>query len=313
VHVSNRQESVPMAAPCLGYTDPIWHHKRCRSVHVDARRWSERTGGDLSEVIALPNTGESLRPLVASGRIPMKRVWFMLALRSALSFALLIATAAVLRGAGRENAVSSAAAWWLWFVTVANIACILLMVRFGRAEGLRLRDLYFASKSTWRGDVTWALIALVGIGILAILPGMWLAQALWGDPNLPNGMLIQALPALAVYPLIVLTPLSQAFAELPTYWGYVAPRLRAFGMTRWLVIGLVGAVLSVQHLFFAFQLDWRYDLWLALKYLPFALWTGYIIDRRPTTLPYLMGVHFALDASIPVLVLLVTNGMSITG
>jgi hypothetical protein len=103
-------------------------------------------------------------------------------------------------------------------------------------------------------------------------------------------------------------PLTQALAELPTYWGYVAPRLRALGTNRWVVIGLVGLVLSLQHMFFSFQLDWRYDLWLALKFLPFALWTGLIVDRRPTALPYLMGAHFLLDATLPLLLFMASTG-----
>jgi hypothetical protein len=255
------------------------------------------------------NSLDTLAPQIADGRIPMRRVWGMLALRSALSFGCLLALAAAFASAGRPSAIAASAAWWLWFVTVANVACLVLMVRFGRLEGVRLRDIFFASRSTWRGDLIWALIALVGTGLLAMLPGTLLAGALWGDANHPNALLFQALPLFAVYPLFLLMPLTQAFAELPTYWGYVAPRLRASGMGRCVVIGVVGAALSVQHLFFAFQLDWRYDLWLALKFLPFALWTGFIVDRRPTTLPYLMGIHFALDASLPLLLLLASKGM----
>jgi len=254
------------------------------------------------------NSPEALAPLVADGRIPMRRVWGMLALRSALTFASLLGLAAILAMSGERGAIAASAAWWLWFVTAANVACLALMMRFGRLEGLRLRDIFFASRSTWRGDLVWAMIALVGTAVLAMLPGMLLAGALWGDANYPNSLLFQALPLVAVYPLFVLMPVTQALAELPTYWGYVAPRLRASGMGRWLVIGVVGAVLSVQHMFFAFQLDWRYDLWLALKFLPFALWTGFIVDRRPTTLPYLMGLHFALDASLPLLLLLASKG-----
>ncbi len=198
------------------------------------------------------------------------------------------------------------------FVTAVNIACLVLMVRFGRAEGLRLRDLYFANRATWKGDLAWALGAFAVTALIAQPPGLLLAKALWGDSAYPNTLLLQALPLAAIYPLFVLMPASHALAELPTYWGYVAPRLRAAGRSRWAVIALVGAVLSVQHMFFTFQLDWRFDLWLALKYLPFALWTGYIIDRRPTTMPYLMGAHFALDASLPLLVLLVSKGMSLS-
>ena len=112
--------------------------------------------------------------------------------------------------------------------------------------------------------------------------------------------------------LLLLMPVTRTLAELPIYWGYVAPRLRAFGSGRWTVIGLVGAVLSLQDLFFSFRLDGRYDLWLAVKFLPFALWTGYVVDRRPAALPYLMTVHFLIDATLPVLVFFVSRGMSIT-
>ena len=236
----------------------------------------------------------------------------MLVLRSALSLALLLGLAIAFSLAGRPGAVAASAAWWLWFVTAANIACIVLMVRFGRLEDLRLRDIYFASRSTWKGDLLWALIFTAGTAVFAMLPGTYLAAALWGDATYPNGLLFRALPLLAVYPLFVLMPVTQAFAELPTYWGYVAPRLRASGMGRWLVIGIVGFTLSVQHMFFAFQLDWRYDLWLAVKFLPFALWTGYVVDRRPTALPYLMGLHFLIDATLPVLLLMVSQGMSLS-
>jgi hypothetical protein len=71
-----------------------------------------------------------------------------------------------------------------------------------------------------------------------------------------------------------------------------------------LTVLLVGSVLSLQHLFFSFRVDWRYDLWLGVKFLPFAIWTGIVLDRRPTALPYLMAGHLLLDASLPLLVLL---------
>jgi hypothetical protein len=256
----------------------------------------------------MANSPESLVARAANDQIRMGRVWEMLALRSALSFALLLALAGAFALAGKAEAIRAAAAWWLWFVTVVNIVCIILMARFGRSEGVRLRDIYFVNRSTWKVDLAWAIGSIAVTAALAQPPGLLLARMLWGDSGYANPMLIQALPLAAVYPLFVLMPLTHAFAELPTYWGYVAPRLRATGTNRWATIAIVGTVLSIQHLFFSFQLDWRYDLWLALKYLPFALWMGVIIDRRPTTLPYLMGAHFALDATLPVLVLMVSKG-----
>jgi hypothetical protein len=50
---------------------------------------------------------------------------------------------------------------------------------------------------------------------------------------------------------------------------------------------------------------------LALKYLPFALWTGFMVNRRPTVLPYMMILHFLMDASLPVLNMLVARGLSL--
>ena len=252
-----------------------------------------------------------VRRHVTERRLPPRRVWGMLALRSAVSFALLLAVALAYALLGRADPIAASSAWWLWFVTVANFASIALMARFARLEGLRLRDVYFFDRTTWRGDLKWAGIFAVGSVLLAMPPGMALAALLWGNANTPNDLLFQPLPLLAVYPLLLLMPVTQALAELPIYWGYVAPRLRAFGYGRWTVIGLVGAVLSLQHLFFSFQLDWLFGLWLAVLFLPFALWTGYVADRRPTALPYLMALHFLIDASLPVLLLLVSRGMSI--
>jgi len=260
----------------------------------------------------MPNSPESLMPKVANGQIPRRRAWFMLVLRSALSFALLLLLSAVYRLAGSDSPVSDSAAWWLWFVTAANIACLAWMVRFGRQEGLRLRDIYFASRATWKGDLAWFLLAGIVSAAVAMPPGTLLAQALWGDANFPTNLLFRPLPLWAIYPLFLLMPTTQALAELPTYWGYVAPRLRAAGINRWLVIGIIGFWLSIQHMFFSFQPDWRYNLWLAVKFLPFALWTGFVIDRRPTTLPYLMVLHFLLDATLPLLTLMVSQGMAIT-
>ena len=252
-----------------------------------------------------------VRRLVAERRLPPRRVWGMLALRSVVSFSLLVVVAIVFARLGRSDPVGASSAWWLWFVTAANLASIALMARFARLEGLRLRDVYFFDRTTWRADLVWAGIFLVGVVVVAMPPGMVLAWLLWGDANYPNGLLFQPLPVLAIYPLLLLMPVTQALAELPLYWGYVAPRLRAFGYGRWTVIGLVGAVLSLQHLFFSFRLDGRYDLWLAVKFLPFALWTGYVVDRRPTALPYMMAVHFLIDVTLPVLLLMVARGMAI--
>jgi hypothetical protein len=247
----------------------------------------------------MKNDPAELALLVQRGELPVRRIWLILALRSATSFALLLAVAGALQLCGHRSATevfATSAAWWLWFVTATNVVCLVAMRRLARAEGLRLRDFYFLGARPGKSDLMWALLAFAVSAIVAQPPGTLLAAALWAD-----SMLFQPLPKLAVIPLFVLMPTTHALTELPTYWGYVAPRLRALGLSRPLVIALVGGVLSLQHMFFAFQLDWRYDLWLALKFLPFALWTGVVVDRRPTVLPWLMGAHLLLDSALPLL------------
>ena len=258
------------------------------------------------------NSQESLSHKAKTGQIPARRVWCMLLIRSLLPFAMLLLLAAVYKFMGSDSAIADASAWWLWFVTIVNCVCIALLVKFSRLENVTLPELVFWNRASWKGDLVWLLIAVAGTLVMASWPANFLARMFWGDPAYPNALLIRPLPVLAIYPLFLLMPVTQGLAELPTYWAYAAPRLRASGMRRWLVILLVGLLLSLQHMFFSFQLDLRYDLWLAFKFLPFALWTGFIVDRRPTVLPYLMLFHVLLDASLPILTLLVTKGMPLS-
>lgn len=263
------------------------------------------------ETIPCSNTPDALASRFSNGLISYSRIAWMLALRSLTAFSLLLFFTLVMRLAGLQTPLADASAWWLWFATAANAVSLFFIIRFSRREGVRLQDLYFLNRATWKADLGWSLGALLIVALVAQIPGDLLARLLWGDVNVPTSMLLQPIPLAAIYPLFVLMPSGQALAELPLYWGYVAPRLRAIGMSRGRVLFLVASVLSVQHLFFSFQWDWRYDLWLAVRYLPFALWTGFVVERRPTTLPYLMAAHFLLDATLPLLVLLVSQGVSL--
>ena len=58
--------------------------------------------------------------LVADRRLPPRRVWGMLALRSVVSLSLLLAVALAYALLGRADPVAASSAWWLWFVTAAT-------------------------------------------------------------------------------------------------------------------------------------------------------------------------------------------------
>lgn len=244
----------------------------------------------------------------AADRSPAARVYGMLVLRSLLGFLLLAALAAGYAFAGAEAPWRRAAAWWLWILVAVNLVSLGAMARLSRAEGGRLRDCWFPSRGTWKGDLAWLGIGFLGSALLAQLPGELLARLFWGGSSTPNSLLFGPLPEAAIWPLMLLFPPIHGLAELPLYWGFVDRRLRARGMAAPAALVLVAAFLSLQHLAFSFQPDARYALWLALKFFPFALWTGFLLRRRPTVMPYLMGMHALLDAALPWLALHVSRG-----
>lgn len=103
-------------------------------------------------------------------------------------------------------------------------------------------------------------------------------------------------------------PLSIAFSELPAYAGYTLPRLQALTGKRGAMVLVVAAALAAQHVALPLVFDWRFVVWRALMYAPFALFIVWAIDRRPTLLPYFMGMHALIDLSVPVYVLLASLG-----
>jgi len=264
-----------------------------------------KTGGEAARDLA--NSPESIAAR-ASDKSLFRRAWLAMGLRCFVPFALLLAAAGMLAARGVVDPFGRASAGWLWYLSAANAASLGFLAAAARREGLRMRDLYCARGSTWKGDLAWLAGFMVVSGVLSMVPGFLLAEAFWGGSSIPNNLLFGPLPEAAVYPLFLLVPAGQGLAELPLYWGYAAPRLRASGWGRWRTILAVGAVLSLQHLFLSFRPDPLYALWLAFRFLPFALWTGWVIDRRPTVLPYLMGAHALLDAPLAVLALMVSRG-----
>jgi hypothetical protein len=141
-------------------------------------------------------------------------------------------------------------------------------------------------------------------GPLGFLPNIALSGALWGDPQVAADLSFRAVPVWGAILIMGTFPIVQGAAELPTYFGYVLPRLQARYGWRSGAVVLTAVVLSCQHIFLPLLFDWRFIAWRALMFLPFALWFGWALDRRPALLPYLVVAHALLDASLPVLVLL---------
>lgn len=83
-----------------------------------------------------------------------------------------------------------------------------------------------------KGDLKWLLAAFLVAGPVAYLPNILLGTALWGDPSVGADLSFTALPLPAVWFLIAVFPVTQGLAELPTYFGYVMPRLAIYTRRR---------------------------------------------------------------------------------
>jgi hypothetical protein len=137
---------------------------------------------------------------------------------------------------------------------------------------------------------------------------MVLASWLYGDPQAGYTQLVQPLPLWAAITAVVLFPLTTALAELPTYYGYLQPRLAQLSRHVWLVVLVPALFHALQHITLPVLFDATYLLWRGLMFLPFALLLSWVLRRRPSLLPYLVVIHFLLDLQAALAVLAVAQG-----
>ena len=238
------------------------------------------------------STALSTSSLITTNSYP----WLMLISRSALFLFIQLLIAPILALAGTASAWNESARWWTFIAFLANFVSIYLLVRVFKAEGRRYFESIRFSRPTVKTDLIWFFLSsLIGMPIAAA-PMNILGAALFGDPMTPTYMLFRPLPAWA-FVLSFLFPLTIAFAELPTYFGYVMPRLTEHLKNGWVAWLIASLALAAQHMFLPLILDGRFMLWRLLMYLPFAFFAGLMIKLRPTLLPYYMLVHALIDIS----------------
>jgi hypothetical protein len=244
------------------------------------------------------NNISSFQPasVLQSDAIPASRPWLMLISRSGLFLLFQLLIALVLALTGTTSAWNESARWWPFIAIFANFVSIYLLVRVFNAEGKRYLDIIRFSRSTLKKDLLWFFGAsIIGLPIVSA-PMTFLGRAIFGDPMIPTYMMFRSLPAWALI-VSLLFPLTVAFAELPTYFGYSMPRIAAQLKNGWIAWLIASFFLSAQHMFLPLIPDGRFMLWRLLMYMPFAVFAGFFLKLRPTLLPYFMIVHALADFS----------------
>lgn len=260
--------------------------------------------------IALPNAPSAIATRLEDGRLKPRTVWTMLFARWGFALAGQAVFAIGYAIAGAVDPWRAAGAWWLTSFGLAEIANLWLLSRLASDEGLRLRDIYqLGGRATLGRDLLWLAAALVGAGVLSSAPNTLVANALWGSTVPAGELLFRAIPVWTAYATVVFFPIMHALTELPTYLGYVMPRLEALTGRGWLAVVAVGMALSTQHIFLPLLFDWRYLVWRGVMFIPFALWMAFCVWRRPTVLPYVVAGHVLLDLILPIMVLNVSTAV----
>jgi hypothetical protein len=204
-------------------------------------------------------------------------------------------------GRGRLD-FEGAGSLWPYAALGANIVTVLILRGVFRAEGLSLFDMYRFSPKTVGKDILVTLAVFAIIAPLSYFPEVFLADALFADPNVVTGIMFAKLP-LIVAIFTVLFPLTIAFAELPLYMGYILPRLTARLGSRVPAVLIAGGFLALQHCALPLMFDARFILWRFGMFLPLALVMAIALAWRPRLLPYLMIGHALIDLSTVVILI----------
>ncbi|MDB4273601.1 hypothetical protein N9867_00220 [bacterium] len=192
---------------------------------------------------------------------------------------------------------AASAAWWPVFGAFANVATLALLVALLRGEGASFRSLLAFDGARRAGDLMRLPVVAVLAALLAYFPNVWAATWLYGSADGPLATFLGPLPFWAVVAAAAF-PVTVMFAELPLYFGYAMPRLEAQTGRAWPAVVLPALFLAAQHVTLPLVLEPRFVLWRLLMFLPFALFLGVVLRRRPSMMAYVIVLHGLLDAAV---------------
>ena len=228
--------------------------------------------------------------------------WIMLFARTVLFAGWQAVIAMIYVLLGSTSAWTAAAAWWPLTATLTNIVCLIVLSKLFQREGRRYRDLFRIRRDTLKVDLLILCGALIISGPISYLPNPISAQWLFGSADGPMSLFVQPLPLVAAIILIVIFPISNGLAELPTYFGYVQPRLVP-QIGRMGAVIVTGLMLAFQHATLPLLFDARFIAWRLIMFVPFGLFMSALLRWRPQLLPYTVVVHVLIDASVGYFVL----------
>jgi hypothetical protein len=194
--------------------------------------------------------------------------------------------------------------YWLLTATLTNIVSIGLLWFLFRREGGSYKALFRFDRATIKKDLPLFLLLLLICGPVVFGPNYLLSQWLWNDPEIPFSMMFRPVEKWLAIVLAVTFPVTIAFAELATYFGYIMPRLRKKFGSGLPALLLPVLFLSLQHITLPFIPDVTFIFYRAVVFFPFALLIGIALYRRPSLFPYFAVLHGIMDFGTAVMFLI---------
>lgn len=178
--------------------------------------------------------------------------------------------------------------YWALSASLTNIAGIILLVKLFKQEGISFFSIFRFQKAKLKGDLIWFLILLLISVPSAIIPSLAISKLLWGNTEYYHQVLFQSLNRPLVYFLLFIYPVTTALAELPTYFGYIMPRLKKYFKSQWIVITLPVLAFSLQHCTLPLVFETKFIFFRGVMYLLFAFIYGIALYKRPSLFPWLV-------------------------
>jgi hypothetical protein len=206
------------------------------------------------------------------------------------------------------NSFEQAAKYWILSASLTNVLSISTLIYLFKSEGLRFFDLFSFDKTSLKKDIlVFSGITLI-CGPIVFLPNYYLSIWLWGDSAIPYNMMFKPIPLAMVFALLILFPITIAFGELATYFGYIMPMLKDHLKRKWLAVFLPVLFLSAQHCTLPFIPDFKFLLYRLLMYFPFACLIGISLYKRPKLFPYFAIMHGLLDFGTVIVLFEISKG-----
>lgn len=193
------------------------------------------------------------------------------------------------------NSWKTSEKYWLLTATLTNIVSMVLLFILFKRDGKTYCGIFSFSRKTIRKDIVIFLgLAIVSVPIV-FLPGYFLSIMIWGDPNVPTALMFGPIEKWLIYTLLILFPVTIAFAELATYFMYIMPKLKEQLKAKWLAVFMPVLFLSLQHCTLPFIPDLQFIIYRFFVFLPFAALLGISIYYRPTLFIYFAILHGIMD------------------